>query len=228
MAQTKAGNRTQDEHLANGSIICWSRRKRTRVPVCCGHCGVERDVLVQSATAHAFTGICRRCSRIALRKHTDMEILPTGSIVYWNERQGSGRNQAIPVRCGICGRLRSVPAYRACRTITGYCADCARTGSRSHHWKGGRLKHSSGYVLIRLTPDHAFYCMADSHHLVPEHRLIMAEHIGRALERDEIVHHKNGVKDDNRIENLELLKRNLHHAGFTPSEQQEDTAQQVD
>jgi len=48
---------------------------------------------------------------------------------------------------------------------------------------------------------------ANSKGLIAEHRAVMAQHLGHQLARDENVHHLNGVRSDNRLENLELWVR---------------------
>lgn len=87
----------------------------------------------------------------------------------------------------------------------------ARSGFQSASWKGGRKKNKKGHVLV-LRKGHP---MADKMGYVMEHRLIMSEHLGRLLEKDEVVHHINGIKDDNRIENLCVMSNaehtRLHH-----------------
>lgn len=81
---------------------------------------------------------------------------------------------------------------------------CARKKDAQVHgpknWKGGRNKHVSGYIKA-IAKGHP---LADKNGYVLEHRLVMEEIIGRKLLAQERVHHKNGVRDDNRPENLEL------------------------
>ena len=85
----------------------------------------------------------------------------------------------------------------------------AHTGRRSFAWKGGRIKDKPGYILIWM-PRHPNAKVGRGKSYIYEHRLVMSNHLGRPLESYEFVHHKNGIKDDNRIENLELLTKNVH------------------
>lgn len=79
-----------------------------------------------------------------------------------------------------------------------------KTGPGSPHWRGGRSLHHSGYYYIRLELSDPMYGMADKNGCVAEHRLVLARKIGRPLLKTETVHHINGDRNDNRLENLEL------------------------
>jgi hypothetical protein len=80
-------------------------------------------------------------------------------------------------------------------------------GSNNPAWKGGRKYNREGYILI-LSHEHP---RADRNGYVFEHIVIMEKHLGRYLKREEIVHHINHIRDDNRIENLELFASNSAH-----------------
>lgn len=90
-------------------------------------------------------------------------------------------------------------------------------GKNNRGWKGGKYKNH-GYIYV-LCPKHP-YCTLRGY--VREHHLIMEKKIGRFLKKEEIVHHINEIRDDNRIENLKLFKKgehiSLHHKGKVVSD----------
>ncbi len=137
-------------------------------------------------------------------------------------KDSNGRKR-VWCACVDCGKerwvglLRGKPKYEKC-------LNCGHFGhlvsqsfrdkmSKENHpfWKGGRRKQESGYIMVRLYPDNFFYPMAEANKYIFEHRLVMAEHLKRCLLPWETVHHKNGIRDDNRIEKLELLPSSTRH-----------------
>ena len=70
----------------------------------------------------------------------------------------------------------------------------------NRNWNGGKYKFR-GYIMIRK-PEHPKQYYKG---YVPEQILVMEEHLGRNLTKEECVHHINGKRDDNRIVNLRLF-----------------------
>ena len=74
-----------------------------------------------------------------------------------------------------------------------------KRGKNSYNWKGGKTI-SRGYIKVYSNGKYVF-----------EHRLIMECYLCRPLEKNEDVHHINGIKTDNRIENLRLFTSRSAH-----------------
>lgn len=90
-----------------------------------------------------------------------------------------------------------------------------QVGVESPFWRGGRARHGD-YIMVRVEGDSPYFSMLSKSQqrrgwgYVLEHRLVMAQHLGRPLGNNEVVHHLNAVKDDNRMENLAMLSKEEH------------------
>ena len=73
-----------------------------------------------------------------------------------------------------------------------------------------RVQTGSGYIFIHFL----FHPYANNQGYVREHRLVMENHLGRYLNPEEVVHHENDIRDDNRLKNLKVFKNKSEHMIF--------------
>ena len=162
---------------------------------------------------------------------TEKVVLENGSILHWDRTSlRRGRFIYLPVTCGRCKQERLVEGAKtrgkSGERFTGLCNSCrlhtlnSVMGKNVDHpaWKGG-IFNQSGYRVFQVSilsgrsreiAEQMSRKFGNGTQIVHEHRLVMALSLDRPLLRSEVVHHKNGNKLDNWIENLELTTHANH------------------
>lgn len=162
---------------------------------------------------------------------TEDEETEYGSTIHWSQKyrkleptkDSPNRTiEYVPITCkcqrvcDICSytfRQKGQPRLPLCRLCA--IATTRRKGSDHSDWTGGMKADQEGYKLIHkfLLSDEElelFGCMFKASSYIREHRIVMARHLGRPLEECEHVHHLNGIKSQNNIDNLALHNQRGH------------------
>ena len=114
-------------------------------------------------------------------------------------------------KCHECGKEREFTKSVINKGGGLYCSvECRRKhqgermrGENHPNWKGGRRECSKHkYVMIKNV---------ETGEYEREHRMVVEESLGRKLETYELVHHMNGIKTDNRLENLMIVNSHTHY-----------------
>ena len=121
----------------------------------------------------------------------------------------------IEIKCDQCGKHRKISPWSFNRCKHHFCNRiCWRIFNKNNppisRPDGHKTKDHRGYVFVKMSQ----HPHKNANGKVAEHRLVMEKMIGRFLLPNEFVHHQNGIKNDNRPENLKYFKTARQHFDY--------------
>ncbi len=144
---------------------------------------------------------CQLCGNGFEAKRCDAKYCPTCQLVKHKEYEAKTEaKRRRPNKCIDCGQPCSRNRKR--------CKSCAHKDNHNHSWKGGRYQQKSGYIYIHSPNYPGKRHFHDSY--VAEHKLVWEKEHGQLLPDGWLIHHINGIRDDNRPENLLAVQPNGH------------------
>jgi hypothetical protein len=160
----------------------------------CDQCGAEFEAIGKGSTRKRFC--CAKCKSTWTNRNRTLKPNITKDCLIC----GKTFSRYVEPSKLASGKAKALYCSRSCKGI-------ALSGGHHPNWKGGRIVEADGYVML-FRPDHPH---ANNKGYVFEHRLMMETKIGRLLEPEEVVHHKNDDPSDNRIDNFHLYPSNADH-----------------
>ncbi len=190
-------------HRQRGQVRDWAEQARTPCPVC-GRLMYRRSRTCQQCHNQVRPFVDNTCSRCGVSFQAKQRGVKYCSgcrnVVYVNYE---ARHPESCIDCGKAIVRRSI----RCKGCENKRRAQKVQGSAHHSWKGGRT-HQRGYVMVRKHPGSQ---VPGRYPYRLEHRLIWEEAHG-PIPKGWHVHHLNGIKDDNRLENLLALSPKNHHS----------------
>jgi hypothetical protein len=172
--------------------MSWELTERSKVKIC-KHCGGSfyKKPKLTYGEWNKRQYCSRKCHNAARRERLDSDE---------NER-------LIEFECDFCGKKSETILYWHKKRENHFCSrEChykfreQDVGNKNTNWNGGRSLHG-GY----------FWIWVGKNKRILEHRFVAEQMLGRPLLPEEVVHHKNENKQDNRPENLQVLPSNSAH-----------------
>lgn len=164
-------------------------------------CGNEKEVVGASLVSGNTTSCgCyqkERAKEAGQKKTFDLTDRTFGNLTVIKQDLTKTKKNAIYWLCQCnCGNTKSITSLRLLRSRSKSCGSCS-------YFKEPSKRIHKGYVILSGIQDHE----NSRNGSIYEHRYVMSQKLGRPLLPNENVHHINGIKHDNRPENLELWIR---------------------